>query len=47
MVWEIDRRLQEDGARPIIYYGRGTDLLAPPGEGADDDGQQRLQRLAL
>ena len=22
MVWEIDRRLQEDIARPIIAYGR-------------------------
>jgi peptide/nickel transport system substrate-binding protein len=29
MVWEIDRRLQEDGARPIIYYGRGTTCWHP------------------
>jgi peptide/nickel transport system substrate-binding protein len=22
LVWEIDRRLQEDGARPILYHNR-------------------------
>jgi peptide/nickel transport system substrate-binding protein len=24
MVWEIDKRLQEDGARPILYHARGA-----------------------
>jgi peptide/nickel transport system substrate-binding protein len=23
LVWEIERRLAEDGARPIIFYPRG------------------------
>ena len=23
LVWEIDRKLQEDGARPVIAHGRG------------------------
>ena len=23
LVWEIERKLAEDGARPIIYYNRG------------------------
>ena len=29
IVWEIDRRLQEDGARPIIYHGRGGTCMTP------------------
>jgi peptide/nickel transport system substrate-binding protein len=29
LVWEIDKRLQEEGARPIIYYGRGTTCWQP------------------
>ena len=24
LVWEIDRKLQEDGARPILYHGRNA-----------------------
>jgi peptide/nickel transport system substrate-binding protein len=24
LVWDIERRLAEDGARPIVYYGRGA-----------------------
>ncbi len=24
LVWEIDRKLQEDGARPMIYYDTGA-----------------------
>ena len=39
-------KLAEDGARPIIYFSRGGDLLAAPRQGADDHGQQHLQRLA-
>ena len=23
LVWQIDRGLQEDGARPVIYHGQG------------------------
>ena len=46
LVWEIERKLAEDGARPIIFYDRRGDLLAAAGQGADDDGQQHLQRLA-
>jgi len=47
LVWEIDRRLQEDQARPIVYHLRFANLLAEPGQGPKDDGEQRLQRLAL
>ena len=43
---QIERRLAEDGARPIIFYDRGANLLAALGQGADDHGQQHLQRLA-
>jgi peptide/nickel transport system substrate-binding protein len=28
-VWEIERKLAEDGARPIIYYGRGATCWQP------------------
>ena len=46
LVWEIERKLAEDGARPIIFYPRGGDLQAALRQGPDDDGQQHLQRLA-
>ena len=29
MVWDIDRRLQEDGARPIIFHGRSATCWQP------------------
>src|SRR5437763_4229560 len=29
MVWEIDKRLQEDGARPIIYHLLGATCMQP------------------
>ena len=29
LVWEIDRRLQEDGARPIIFHGRSATCWNP------------------
>ena len=44
LVWEIERKLAEDSARPIIFYDRrATCRLC---QGVDDDGQQHLQRLA-
>ena len=46
LVWEIERKLAEDGARPMIFYPARRDLLAALGQGADDDDQQHLQRLA-
>ena len=46
LVWEIDRKLQEDVARPIIFHDIGATCMAARGQGADDDGQQHLQRLA-
>ena len=46
LVWEIDKKLQEDGARPIIFHERAATCHAAAGQGADDDGQQHLQRLA-
>jgi peptide/nickel transport system substrate-binding protein len=33
LVWEIDRRLQEDGARPIIYHTRLGTCLQPQVKG--------------
>ena len=36
LVWEIERELAEDGARPVIFYTRGGDLLAALGQGPDD-----------
>jgi peptide/nickel transport system substrate-binding protein len=29
MVWDIERRLAEDGARPIIFYNRGATCWQP------------------
>jgi peptide/nickel transport system substrate-binding protein len=29
LVWEIDRQLQEDGARPIIFHARGATCMEP------------------
>src|SRR5260370_38109782 len=29
LVWEIERRLAEDGARPIIFYNRGATCWQP------------------
>ena len=29
MVWEIERRFAEDGARPIIFYPRGGTCMQP------------------
>jgi peptide/nickel transport system substrate-binding protein len=33
LVWEIDRSLQQDGARPIIFYPRGATCLQPSVKG--------------
>jgi len=46
LVWEIERELVEDGARPIIFYDRRATCWESSGEGADADGEQPLQRLA-
>ncbi len=29
LVWEIDRKLQQDGARPIIFYYRAAACRQP------------------
>jgi peptide/nickel transport system substrate-binding protein len=29
LVWEIERRLTEDGARPLVYFNRGGNCMAP------------------
>ncbi len=29
LVWEIERKLAEDGARPVIFYGRGATCWQP------------------
>ena len=47
LVWEIDRRLQEDAARPIIYQYRLGTCHYPRVHGITRDGQQHLQRLAF
>jgi peptide/nickel transport system substrate-binding protein len=33
LVWEIERRLAEDGARPVIFYPRGGTCRQPWGKG--------------
>jgi peptide/nickel transport system substrate-binding protein len=33
LVWEIDKKLQEDVARPIIYHNRGGTCWQPPVKG--------------
>ena len=45
-VWEIKRRLAEDGARPVIFYPRGGTCRQPYVKGADHHGQQHLQWVA-
>ncbi len=47
LVWEIDKKLQEDVARPIIFHARAGDLLAALRQGHHRHGQQLLQRLSL
>ena len=42
LVWQIDKKLQEDVARPIIFYSRAGDLLEALRQGRDRDGQQLL-----
>ena len=46
LVWQIDARLQQDGARPVIYLQPRCHLLAALRQRADDHGQQHLQWLA-
>jgi len=36
LVWEIDRRLQEDQARPIVYHPAVRHLLATAGQGSGE-----------
>ena len=45
LVWQIDCKLQEDGARLIILPRR--QLPRALHQGSDDHGQQQLQRLAF
>jgi peptide/nickel transport system substrate-binding protein len=33
LVWDIDKQLQEDGARPIIYHTRAATCMQPQLEG--------------
>jgi peptide/nickel transport system substrate-binding protein len=33
LTWEIDKRLQEDGARPIIYHWQGATCRRPEVKG--------------
>jgi hypothetical protein len=40
-----ERKLAEDGARPIIFYNRFRVLLGTPGQGLNDGGQQHYQQL--
>jgi peptide/nickel transport system substrate-binding protein len=46
LVWQIERKLAEDDARPIIFYSRDGTCLQPHVKRPDSDGQQYLQRLA-
>jgi peptide/nickel transport system substrate-binding protein len=33
LVWQIDRKLQEDGARPMIYHNRAATCWYPQVKG--------------
>ena len=46
LVWEIERRLTADVAKPLVYFNKGGDLLAAQRQEHDCDGKQHLQRLA-
>ena len=47
LVWEIETKLIEDDARPILFYTARRQLPAAAAQGADHDGQQHLQSVAL
>ena len=47
IVWEIERKLAEDGARPIDLLPALGLLLVSLRQEPDDHGQQQLQRLAV
>jgi peptide/nickel transport system substrate-binding protein len=38
LVWEIDRKLQEDGARPMIYHNRAATCWYPQVKGVTVNG---------
>ena len=47
LVWEIDKKLQEDVARPIIFHGRQGSCWQPYVKGITIMVEQLLQRLSL
>ena len=47
IVWEIERKLAEDAARPALFLSGVGGLLAALFQGAYDDGQRQLQWLAV
>ena len=47
LVWEIDRRFAGGPGEAYRLSPAVRHLLATQGQGPEDDGQQRLQRLAL
>jgi peptide/nickel transport system substrate-binding protein len=46
LVWGIERKLAEDDAAPIIFYGRVAYCWQPQVKGLYHYGQQHVQRLA-
>jgi ABC-type oligopeptide transport system substrate-binding subunit len=46
LVWQIERRLAEDGARPIIFYPRGATYTQTLFQRARNHGQPHLQPLS-
>jgi len=46
LVWEIDKKLQEDVARPIIFHGRQGSCWQPTSR-HHHHGEQLIQRLSL
>ena len=47
IVWEIEKKLAEDGARPMIGYNVANTCWTPQMKGVAAAGQQHLQRLAF
>ena len=47
LVWEIDRKLQQDGARPVIYHNRAATCWQPHVKGVTMAENSHLQPLAV
>ncbi len=47
IVWEIEKKLIDDDARPILFYNKAANCHRPHAQRTDDASQQHLQSMAL